>query len=279
VAPAHGEPSARVVSAFGGDIASMTRLPGGQGESWHAGPVVLKPVADEREIAWLATVLARVDGGAEFRVGRPITLPDGSCTLDGWGATRWLEGAHEPGRFDDVLAVSDAFHRALAAVPVTWPAFLRDRTTPWAVGDRAAWGETPIRVRAETVRVVLDRFAPILAGTTTGTPAQVIHGDIGGNVLFADARGLPPAIIDVSPYYRPRSFADAVVVADAVAGDDAPLTFAERYLATAVAGSDMLARALVFRLVAAIELWGAESGRVAAEVRAYEPLVSLIDLP
>jgi hypothetical protein len=41
----------------------------------------------------------------------------------------------------------------------------------------------------------------------------------------------------------------------------------------------MLARALVFRLVAAIELWGAESGRVAAEVRAYEPLVSLIDLP
>ena len=41
----------------------------------------------------------------------------------------------------------------------------------------------------------------------------------------------------------------------------------------------MLARALVFRLVAAIELWGAESARVAAEVRAYEPLVALLALP
>ena len=98
-------------------------------------------------------------------------------------------------------------------------------------------------------------------------------------MLFADARGLPPAIIDVSPYYRPRSFADAVLVADAVAWDDAPLSFAERFVLTAASGAELLARALVFRLVAAGELWGAESARVAAEVQAYQPLVSLLDLP
>ena len=98
-------------------------------------------------------------------------------------------------------------------------------------------------------------------------------------MLFADASGLPPAVIDVSPYYRPRSFADAVLVADAVAWDDAPLTFAERFLATGESRTELLARALVFRVVAAVELWGVESARVAAEVQAYHPLVSLLDLP
>jgi uncharacterized protein (TIGR02569 family) len=272
------EPSARVVAAFGGDITQMTRLPGGQGGSFRAGPVVLKPVADEREVAWLATLLAHVDGGTEFRVGRPITLPDGSCTVHGWCATRWLVGAHEPSRFADVLAVSGAFHRALAAVPVTWPEFLRDRTTPWAVADRAAWGEAPIVTDAEPVRRFLDRLAPLLTESIAASP-QVIHADIGGNVLFADASGLPPAVIDVSPYYRPRDFADAVVVADAVAWDGAPLTFAERFLATVESPTELLARALVFRIVAAVELWGAASARAAAEVQAYHPLASLLDLP
>ena len=273
------EPSDRVVAAFGGEVTQMTRLPGGQGGSFRAGPVALKPVTDEREVAWLATVLAHVDGGNEFRVGRPITLPDGSCALGGWSATSWLEGAHEPSRFDDVLAVSGAFHRALAEVPATWPEFLRDRTTPWAVGDRVAWGETAVATGSHTLRGLLDRLAPHLAGEPRGLSLQVIHGDIGGNVLFADASGLPPAVIDMSPYYRPRSFADAVLVADAVAWDGAPLTFAERFLATAESGSALLARALVFRVVAAVELWGAASARVAAEVQAYHPLVALLDLP
>jgi uncharacterized protein (TIGR02569 family) len=272
-------PSADVVSAFGGDIASMTHLAGGQGEAWHAGSVVLKPVADEREVAWLATVLEAIADGAEFRVARPISLPNGSYAVGGWSATCWVEGAHEPGRFEDALAVSDAFHRALADAPDTWPAFLRERATPWAVGDRVAWGEQPVAVDAESVRATLDRLEPLLARESTASSLQVIHADIGGNILFADASGLPPAIIDVSPYYRPRSFADAVLVADAVAWDGAPLTFAERFLTAGSSRREALARAVVFRLVAAIELWGGESARVAAEVRAYEPLVSLLDLP
>ena len=41
-----------------------------------------------------------------------------------------------------------------------------------------------------------------------------MHGDLTGNVLFA--RGLPPAVIDFSPYWRPVGFASAVVVGDAL---------------------------------------------------------------
>lgn len=44
-------------------------------------------------------------------------------------------------------------------------------------------------------------------------PSQLVHGDLSGNVLFAE--GLAPAIIDFSPYWRPTSYADAIVVIDA----------------------------------------------------------------
>jgi uncharacterized protein (TIGR02569 family) len=277
--PSSDGPSADVVAAFGGVATQLARLSGGQDGSWRAGSAVLKRVDDGREIAWLAAVLAPMADRADFRVARPITLPDGSCALDGWSATSWVEGAHEPGRFEDVLIVSDAFHRALADVPMTWPTFLRERTTPWAVGDRAAWGEIPLRVDAGPLRAVLDRLEPLRVSEWAGSPPQVIHGDIGGNVLFADASGLPPAIIDVSPYLRPRPFADAVLVADAVAWDHAPLTFAERFLTTDASRRAALGRAVVFRLVAALELFGAESARVDAELHAYQPIVGLLDLP
>ena len=273
------EPSVEVVAAFGGDRTAFEPLPGGQGTSWRAGSVVLKRVGDERELAWLAALLDHVPDGPEFRIGRPVLLPDGSSVVDGWGATRWLEGTQEPGRFDELLATSGAFHRTLASVPVPWPDFLRDRTTPWAIGDRVAWDEVSMRCDAPSVRAMFDRLAPLLARDSGASTPQVIHGDIGGNILFADSSGLPPAIIDVSPYYRPPLFADAILVADAVAWDHAPLSFAERFLATHETADDLLARAVVFRLVAAVELWGTTSARVAAELDAYTPIVSLLDLP
>jgi uncharacterized protein (TIGR02569 family) len=279
VSAAEQQPSVDVVAAFGGDVAALAHLPGGQGASWRAGSLVLKRVENEQEVSWLAALLERVADGPEFRVGRAIRSPDGSYVVDGWAATGWLEGTHEPGRFDDLLATSDAFHRALAVAPVPWPDFLRDRTSPWAMGDRVAWGEASMQSGTGAVRAVFDRLIPLLAADSKSSAPQVIHGDIGGNILFADASGLPPAIIDVSPYYRPRSFASAILVADAVAWDHAPLTTASRFLAMGEARAELLARAVVFRLAAALQLWGATSARVEAEVDAYRPIVSLLDLP
>ena len=129
------------------------------------------------------------------------------------------------------------------------------------------------------VRAVLDRLVPLGATDADGFVRQVVHGDVGGNVLFADASGLPPAVIDLSPYYRPRAFANAILVADSVAWEHAPLTLAERFLAPDESRAELLARAVIFRLVAAVELWGATSARVEAELEAFRPIVSLLDLP
>ena len=57
-----------------------------------------------------------------------------------------------------------------------------------------------------------DVAARLLAEPDPPDEPQLVHCDLTGNVLFAD--GLPPAVIDISPYWRPPSDAEGVVVAD-----------------------------------------------------------------
>ena len=73
-----------------------------------------------------------------------------------------------------------------------------------------------------------------------------MHGDLTGNVLFAP--GIPPAVIDFSPYWRPTAFAAAVVVGDALAweGADESLLGAVAHIA---AFPQFLLRALIYRIV------------------------------
>ena len=100
-------------------------------------------------------------------------------------------------------------------------------------------------------------------------PSQVIHGDLTGNVLFADP--LPPAIIDVSAYWRPPEYATAIVVADAMAWEGA----AEDDLRPAFEVEDfgqLLARALLFRIIADLV---ADSGSNDARAGAYRRAVDV----
>jgi hypothetical protein len=70
-----------------------------------------------------------------------------------------------------------------------------------------------------------------------------VHCDLTGNVLFAN--GLAPAIIDISPYWRPPAYAEGVVVADALCWHDAQASLADDLGVPRSA----VARALLFRLL------------------------------
>ena len=124
------------------------------------------------------------------------------------------------------------------------PASVLDaRTDPWARADRIAWGELPAGDLAAVPAV-----ARLLAARRpVGAPSQLVHGDLTGNVLFAD--GLPPAVIDFSPYWRPTAFASAVVAVDAVVWFDADPGLL-RTVAALPDGPQLLVRALLFRLLA-----------------------------
>ena len=185
-----------------------TRLLGGQGSSWRVGDRVLKRAdVGEAELTWQHETLARLDDDT-FRVAPPQRATDGHFIVDGWVASRWLEGAHEPERWIDIVAVGDRFHGALSTVER--PGFLDRRTDVWATADRVAWEE----LAADDIPEVKHLSALTAARRPIAANAQIVHGDLTGNVLFAD--GLAPAIIDLSPYWRPPLYASAVVVADAL---------------------------------------------------------------
>ena len=228
-----------MVDAFGGEWPA-TRLVGGTGRSWRAGDIVLKPT--DRwiaELQWQVAVLGRLRSDG-FRTSPPIPAFDGQLIVDGWYATTYLVGQHEPGRWADIIVAGDAFHAAVAVEPR--PTFLDERTDPWAIGDRVAWGELPASDSADARHI--SRLAA--ARRPVDAPAQVIHGDLTGNVLFAD--GVPPAIIDLSPYWRPAPFAAAIVVADALVweGADETLLSHVRHIDRF---EQYLVRALIYRMV------------------------------
>lgn len=234
-----GPPPPEVLEAFGAGGAEPVPLPGGEGRSWLVGDLVCKPVDDEVSAVWAAELLSRIEQ-KEFRVARPVATSDGRWTSVGWTASCRVEGEYAP-RWADVIGAGEAFHRTVRDEPR--PAFLDHRDDPWAIGDRVAWNELPVETYAGAVEE-LGRLGaarrPVVAGS------QLIHGDLTENILFAD--GLAPAVIDLSPYWRPTGFASAIVIADALLWHGAG-----REILEAAPNVDdleqMLIRALIYRLV------------------------------
>jgi uncharacterized protein (TIGR02569 family) len=230
-------PSEGVLRAFNAG-SKMLKLPGGQGTSWEAGGLVFKP-SDGPVHQWLGESL---DGLVlvGVRVAVPIASSDGRWTVDGWGATSFVSGSEpdlsRPSTWLDIIDAGRAFHRAVSHI--RRPAFVDSRDDPWAVADRVAWGERSIRFLPE----LADIAARLLAQPHPPGEPQLVHCDLTGNVLFE--AGLPPAVIDVSPYWRPRSYAEGVVVADVLChhGADASALPLLGVPVTAIA------RALLFRM-------------------------------
>jgi len=241
-------------------------LSGGQGISWVAGDVVLKPAElDPEELEWQARIYGQVRR-AGFRLARPRLAADGSRCVDGWYATEYVTGQHEERRWAEIIAVGERFHEALRGFPR--PSFLDRRSSPWAIGDRVAWGELP----ASEFRHVRHLPELVCALRPVTAPSQLIHGDLTGNVLFDSQE--PPAVIDFSPYWRPTAYASAIVIADALVWEGADIRVLD-----AVSHLDdfgqYLARALIFRSVTDWILRGPASADPAPEDDRWAPAVHL----
>jgi uncharacterized protein (TIGR02569 family) len=235
-------PPREVLAEFGTGPGDLRLLPGGQGTTWGAGEVVLKPVSYVAESEWVGSILWDLpeDG---FRISRPVRSRAGSWTVAGWSAWSRVEGSHDvSSRWPDVFAAGAAFHAALR--DVERPGFLDARRDFWSQGDRAAWDDDPPLVMNAELASIAEQF--LAFRTPCQSPSQVVHGDLTGNVLFADP--LAPAVIDFAPYWRPVEFAQAIVVADAIAWHHASPDIT-RFLTPSDDPRSMLARAAIFRLI------------------------------
>ena len=262
------QPPQAVLKAFGLSE-TPSRIEGGEGRAYASGDVILKAIALPREAVWIAETLSqlREDG---FRVERPVPTRSGGWLSSGWSAWRRVEGDHDThGRWDEVLRVTEAFNRSLE--PLSRPDFLDIRNTPWDAGDRAAWGEASRKMPMPIGPLIEELQAKLRA---VDLPSQVIHGDMPRNVLFA--KGLPPAVIDFSPYFRPAGFASAIVVVDALTWYGAKPSIL-RLVEGIPEIHQLLLRAAIYRLVTAATAFVNDRERLEREVEANRPTLDLLE--
>lgn len=262
-----------VLAAYG--VAGPAQaLGGGQGTSVVAGGLVLKPGAKVGEISWLAGVCARIQPHG-FGLPAPVPARDGRLVVDGWSASTFVEGAPIDGRnrsaavWLPVLEAGRAFHQAVRYE--RRPAFLDLRTHRWAVADRAAWGKAPLTSGLRSARL-LNPLDGLVVDERLAD--QLIHGDLSGNVLLT--AGLAPAVIDVSPYWRPAAYADAVLVVDALLwwhADSSLLNIGRPKGIDDCIWTSLLVRGLTFRLLSFDE----SSWSVPHELDRYSKVAQLLE--
>ena len=267
------KPSSQVLADFGIEGVRPVLLPGGEGRSWRAGDVVLKPAGSEAEAQSVAEVFSALPDSGAVRVPRPVRTMSGAWVSGGWVAWSWLPGETATGRWPEIIAAGSALHRLLADVPR--PAFLDTRDDVWAIGDRVAWGEQALVIEHDRFRATAQALAARLVPCRE--PSQLVHGDLTGNVLLLD--GLPPAVIDMSRYWRPPSWALAVVAADALAWHGARPEVVE--LLPGPEPVAMVARATVYRLVTsdrhAAGLGSERRSYLAHNGSAYDRVLSVLE--
>ena len=272
-------PGDSAIRAFGGVPHAVVPLGGGQGTSWRAGGIVLKPAGRPLELAWTAQFIEKLQRGDRARVSRPLRCSHGDLLCDGWAASEWLEGQHRADRWGEMLQVSKAFHEVAGRSTAVWPTFMERRRDPWSRATRVAWGEEALPPTPPSAAELVGTMLELVATVTEVAVPQVVHSDLAGNVLFADDRGLPPAVIDISPQFRPVEYADAVLVADGVAWHRAPLSFAAAFVDGSPERIGHIARAVIFRVVTAALLPGYNPARVVDEADEYRRLLPSLMRP
>jgi uncharacterized protein (TIGR02569 family) len=237
-------PSAEVLAEFGA-AGQPQPLAGGQRTVWRVGDVVLKRLDGAPDmVQWQAGVLGRVGATAGVRVAPPLASVTGGWVVQGWTAWRYLAGRPAGKDWRTIMAAGRALHVDLQNEDR--PDLLDDRDDVWARADRAVW-DLAVGPPHPELRAAFEARRPV------GLLDQLVHGDLTGNVLVDDT-GVP-AVVDFSPYWRPASWATAVVCADAMLFADADagsvLAAADAETGNAPCGQVLL-RAVLFRLVTGV---------------------------
>ena len=222
-------PPQSVLNAFN-IKAPLQPLSGGRGLCFLAGDVVLRPVDEPAETQWLSGLLFSLSklphANGEYRIPKPLQSTDPASPslenqfiVDGWSASSFLVGKEGPeGRWSQLLTASRAFHRDVHGLVPKRPEFLALKTDRWAEADRVTWGEKLLEdvpdVNHDILRLInphLEKLKPIKKPLPKESlKCQIVHADLTGNVLFdEETTGLAPAIIDISPCWRPVEFAEA----------------------------------------------------------------------
>lgn len=201
--------------------------------------IVLKPTKNSTEASWIAETYNTLEND-KFRIPKPIQTKDGSWIYNGYTASEYLEGEIHKDRYIEAFEVSKEFHKALSNIPK--PDWFDKKTDVFALADRMAWGEIPM-FNYQIANKPLKSVFGLLKENRL--PNQLIHGDWGPQqILFHDT--LSPAVLDMTPYFRPAEYPIADMLLSAIMNDGADTSIIA--LGKDIKDFDqLLFRALIFR--------------------------------
>jgi uncharacterized protein (TIGR02569 family) len=231
-------PDQSILTAFGVS-GEPVLLQGGEGTCYRVDHLVFKPTNNAIETSWIADLNSSLSS-PKFRIPKPIRAKDGSWVFNGWAASEFLQGEHRADRYTEAIEVCKDFHRALVDIPK--PDWFDKKRDVFSLSDRMAWGELPI----PDFELAEEPFKKIFGFLDENRlPNQLIHGDWGlAQILFHDQ--LPPAVLDMTPYFRPADFPIADMILSAIVDDGADISLLDS--GKGIKEFDqLLLRAFVFR--------------------------------
>lgn len=145
------------------------------------------------------------------------------------------------GRITEKYKIAQELHNLLGNIqkPDRW----HPSDSPWSRAHEIVWRERelPTDIHPEICKTIKDVMKLL---TPLSLPNQIIHGDLCGNILFHDT--LPPVVIDFSLDYRPREYAEAILLADSIVWENGG---EEAYSLIPPNSHQILLRACLFRLL------------------------------
>jgi len=232
-------PNQDILEAFG-VFGEPALLRGGQDTCYRVENIVLKPTNNNLEASWIADINSNLVSD-KFRVAKPARAKDGSWIFNGWTASEFLEGEHRLDHYGEAIEVSRNFHEALVGIPK--PDWFDKKTDVFALSDRMAWGEIPIP-DFDMINKPFKKIFDLL--NANRLPNQLVHGDWGPDqILFHGT--LTPAVLDMTPYFRPANYPIADMLVSSLVDKNADPSILA--LGIPIANFDQLAlRALIFRI-------------------------------
>jgi hypothetical protein len=211
------------VAAFCGNATDVKGLAGGNSRSTYCcNGLVLQPCGSVAEYIWWCSVYTTINQQG-FRLAEPVRTISGDWIHEGWVAQKLLPGKHHPQKFIEKFEICRLFNESVTHL--TKPDFLVKRVDPWSKSDAMVFGDLPLETVSETeesVARIIKSLIPL------EMPSQLIHGDFGGNTLWHQE--FTPAVIDISPYWRPADFALAVMAVDFISWEKGKISLIDDLL-------------------------------------------------
>jgi len=226
------------IRKFAGNTSAHV-LPGGQNESVRAGNLVLKPVHESEKYLWVAESLNEIDF-EELRVAMPVRSREGNYIENSIGATKYYEATFSRDKIETKLSTCRKLNNVISNIPK--PDAFDSWQNPWTKAQDLAWSHS----KSQNLQIPQEIKSLLNLREQIETPNQLVHVDLAGNILFAANDN--PIIIDFTPGFYPKEYAEVLLLIDSIAWYDASIDCLDFLTLTGKLRRQLILRALIFRL-------------------------------